>query len=452
MPFRTRLFMAMTTLLIVTLGVAFISLYVVVQRSELQQLDEALFAHAEEEAIVSVAAGGEIKLSSRPGPAGDDGAHLQTYAAVYDNTGPLVTMTPSFSCGPPSLSEIRRPRGEPFDLRCGQHLLRAVFTRIPDHDQQVLLMAVTRRRLDDDGRFFIQTMLIVLVGSVLLAPLVARSLARGLARSQEAIASVARRVASGDLSARVGIISSSQETQQLGHDIDEMIRQLAGLVEAQERFVANAAHEFRSPITALYGELSLAVRRERDAAEYKQIILHALESTRHLKSLAQDLLAQAKIHHRKRDKVRFSLRDLVQGAIKRVEDADPGRAIVFEVEGDSEFTGSLGDCERMFLNLLENAARHATGHVRVRIVDKASSLVEIAVEDDGPGVPPDERAPLFDPFFRGARERASEAIGTGLGLPIARSTARLHGGDVSYDASFENGARFVVTLKREEGD
>lgn len=341
MPFRTRLFMAMTSLLIVTLGIAFISLYVVVQRSELQQLDEALFAHAEEEAIVIVAAAGEIKLSSRPGPPGDDGSHLQTYAAVYETSGTLVTMTPTFSCGPPSFSAIQRPRGEPFDLRCGKHLLRAVFARIPDHDQQVLLMAVPRTQLDDDGRFFVQTMLIVLVGSVLLAAVVARSLSRGLARSQEAIASVARRVASGDLSARVGLSSSSQETQQLGHDIDEMIRQLAGLVESQERFVANAAHEFRSPITALYGELSLAVRRERDAAEYKQIILHALESTRHLKSLAQDLLAQAKIHHRQRDKVRFSLRDLVLAAIKRVQEADPERTTTFEVEGESAFSGSL---------------------------------------------------------------------------------------------------------------
>ena len=185
--------MAMTTLLIVTLGIAFISLYVVVQRSELQQLDEALFAHAEEEAIVIVAAAGEIKLSSRPGPPGDDGSsHLQTYAAVYEANGNLVTMTPTFSCGIPSLAAIQHPRGEPFDLHCGKHLLRAVFARIPEHDQQVLLMAVPRTQLDDDGRFFVQTMLIVLVGSVLLAAVVARGLARGLARSQEAIASVAR--------------------------------------------------------------------------------------------------------------------------------------------------------------------------------------------------------------------------------------------------------------------
>lgn len=442
----------MTTLLVVTLGVAFISLYIVVQRSELQQLDEALFAHAEEEALEIVVAGGETKLSSRLGPTGDDGSRMETYAAVYEADGHLVTSTASFSCGVPAFANVRHPRGEPFDLPCGKLLLRAVFAKIPAHDQQRLLMAVPRTQLDDDRRFFVQTMLVVLLGSVLLAALVARGLSRGLARSQEAIASVARRVASGDLSARVGIHSSSQETQQLGHDIDEMIRQLGGLVEAQERFVANAAHEFRSPITALYGELSLAVRRDREAAEYKEIIEHALESTRHLKSLAQDLLAQAKIQHRKRDKVRFSLREMVLSAIKRVKEADPERNKEFSVEGESAFSGSAGDCERMFLNLLENAARHAKNHVAIRIYDKTPTQVEVAVEDDGPGVPPEERGSLFDPFFRGARERASEDIGTGLGLPIARSAARLHGGDLFYDGSFEKGARFVVVLNREEGE
>lgn len=444
--------MAMTSLLIVTLGIAFISLYVVVQRSERQQLDEALFAHAEEEALEIVVAGGETKLSARLGPPGDDGSHLQTYAAVYQVDGALVTSSASFSCGVPKLDDVRRPRGEPFDLRCGTLLLRAVFARIPAKEQQLLLMAVPRTQLDDDARFFVQTSFIVLLGSVLLAAVVARGIARGLARDQEAIANVARRVASGDLSARVGIDSSSQETQQLGHDIDEMIRQLAGLVEAQERFVANAAHEFRSPITALYGELSLAVRRDREPSEYKEIILHALESTRHLKSLAQDLLAQAKIHHRQRDKVRFSLRDLITRAIERVKESYPERNIAFDVEGESAFTGSQGDCERMFLNLLENAARHTKSLVRVTIHDKTTSLVEVAIEDDGPGVPPEERGPLFDPFFRGARERASEDIGTGLGLPIARSAARLHGGDLFYDGSYEKGARFVVQLKRDEGE
>lgn len=444
--------MAMTTLLVVTLGIAFISLYIVVQRSELQQLDEALFAHAEEEALEIVVAGGETKLSSRPGPTTDDVSRLETYAAVYDLDGHLVTSTASFACGVPDFATIRHPRGEPFDLRCGKLLLRAVFAKIPAHDQQRLLMAVPRTQLDDDRRFFVQTMLVVLVGSVLVAAIVARSLARGLARSQEAIASVARRVASGDLSARVGIHSSSQETQQLGHDIDEMIRQLGGLVQAQERFVANAAHEFRSPITALYGELQLAVRREREPAEYKEIIEHALESTRHLKSLAQDLLATAKIQHRQRDKVRFSLREMMLAAIKRVEEADRERKREYSVEGESAFSGSVGDCERMFLNLLENAARHAKSQVRVRIQDKTPTLIEVVVEDDGPGVPENERASLFDPFFRGARERASEDIGTGLGLPIARSAARLHGGDLTYDETFEGGARFVVILKREEGE
>ena len=101
----------------------------------------------------------------------------------------------------------------------------------------------------------------------------------------------------------------------------------------------------------------------------------------------------------------------------------------------------------MLRNLLENAVRHSPSPGRVLVEATLSTdtgTVEIAVGDEGSGVPEAERARLFEPFFRGADARGSD--GAGLGLAIARSIARTHGGDVHLDATARRGARFVVRL------
>ncbi|NVL83830.1 histidine kinase dimerization/phospho-acceptor domain-containing protein, partial [Escherichia coli] len=119
--------------------------------------------------------------------------------------------------------------------------------------------------------------------SIGLTVLVTWRVVRRLTRGHEAIAETARRVAAGDLGARTALRSGDEEVVQLAHDVDEMVRRLEILVEGQQRFIAHAAHELRSPLTALYGELQLAVRRSRSADEYRATIEEALDSARRLK-------------------------------------------------------------------------------------------------------------------------------------------------------------------------
>ena len=98
---------------------------------------------------------------------------------------------------------------------------------------------------------------------------VATWMVRMLTRNQRRIAEVVRRVAAGDLSARVGALEASGDEARLVRDLDDMIERLSNLFSAQRVFIAHAAHELRSPLTALYGELALALRRSRDAEEYR---------------------------------------------------------------------------------------------------------------------------------------------------------------------------------------
>ncbi len=342
----------------------------------------------------------------------------------------------------------------PFDLVVGHERVRAVFAHVPNHPDLVLLMAATRADLEKDVRSLREVMSVAALASIIFAILVSFSIARGLTRDHAAIAAAARRVGLGHLDTRVALRSGDDETTQLASDIDHMIERLETLVGSQQRFVAHAAHELRSPLTAVYGELQLALRRERTVQDYRAAIEQALGSTRRLIALAEDLLALARLGAEdtsgREDVV---VRDAVERAIEWVKGVAEPRGVRFTVEGGAVtvFARRL-DLERMVRNLLENAVRYSPEGGEVRItIDEAEAAVSIAVADEGPGVPESERPRIFEPFFRSGAAR-TDASGSGLGLPIAREVARAHGGDVvlAEDAGpgRTSGARFVATVSR----
>jgi two-component system heavy metal sensor histidine kinase CusS len=251
------------------------------------------------------------------------------------------------------------------------------------------------------------------------------------------------------------------ETGQLVTDINEMITRLEALVTSQQRFIAYASHELRSPLSVLYGELSLALRKPRDAAEYREAIQAALESTRQLKQLAEDLLTLARVANTYRDTARLlSVPELLQAASRKV--APPQREAEWLATdlADCEVRGVDLDLTRLFVNLLENALRYtpAGKHVYVR-ARAQEDRVRVWIADEGPGIAASERERVFEPFYRGERDQGSSEGGAGLGLTIVREIARTHGGSVRVADAAERdpawgreGACFVVELPRGRGE
>jgi two-component system heavy metal sensor histidine kinase CusS len=319
-------------------------------------------------------------------------------------------------------------------------------------------MGATRAELEKDARFLREVMSVAALMSILFAILVSYSIARGLTRDHEAIAQAARRVARGQLDARVALKTSDDETAQLAEDIDRMIERLETLVGSQQRFVAHAAHELRSPLTALYGELQLALRRERTPDEYRGAIGQAIDSAKRLITLAEDLLALARLGADPDDARHddtLDVREIVERAISWAQGGATARNVTFEVEGDSGIVvGRRIDLERMVRNLVDNAVRHGPEGSVVRIVlSKREDFADIEVIDAGPGVAARDRPRIFEPFFRSDGVRSEES-GSGIGLSIAREIARAHGGDIvltDRGGSAEqdgSGASFVATVSR----
>ncbi len=205
------------------------------------------------------------------------------------------------------------------------------------------------------------------------------------------------------------------------------------------------SHELRTPLTVLQGELEVALRRDRSDREYRRTIETALAEVEGLQRLVTSLLVLgSKATQRHFESVDAGA--LVSERVVQLQSRHPEREFVLDVDDDVIVRGDPMLLERAIDNLLENAAVHSVAGGAIRIgVRRDGAGAEVSVADDGPGIPAARREQVFERFFRGPETGARRIPGAGLGLPVVRWIARVHGGDVTLDGS-ESGARFELRL------
>ncbi|MGP3960826.1 sensor histidine kinase [Nonomuraea sp. 3N208] len=248
------------------------------------------------------------------------------------------------------------------------------------------------------------------------------SVGRALAPVAAIRAKVAH-ITARDLHQRVPVPSSKDEIAALASTVNGTLDRLETAVETHKRFVADAAHELRSPIATLRARLELA--------EPSELTREALADIERLQSLAADLLMLAKLDAG--EPLRSAELDLGQVAAEeslRVQ-RRPEVRVELDIEPDVVMKGSRAHLDRLVTNLTDNAVRHAASTVCVRVHAEADEAV-LEVLDDGPGIPFEQREAVFDRFTRLDEARARDAGGAGLGLPIARDIAALHQGSLVY--------------------
>lgn len=206
--------------------------------------------------------------------------------------------------------------------------------------------------------------------------------------------------------------------------------------ERQRTFVADAAHELRSPLASLLTSLEVAARHPASYPSDELVTDLAADAAR-LQTLVEDLLLLARVGARVLRPRELDLREVVTGVAGTLPTTGP----TVRIEGEGGAHGDQDAVDRVIRNLLENARRHAAGEVLVTIAEGS-----VLVDDDGAGIEPAQRERVFERFVRLEESRERDAGGSGLGLAIARELAREQGGDVVLEESPLRGLRAVLSL------
>jgi signal transduction histidine kinase len=244
-----------------------------------------------------------------------------------------------------------------------------------------------------------------------------------------------------DLHQRVPVPESRDEIAALARTVNATLDRLQTAVEQHKRFVADAAHELRSPLAVLRARLELAdPGAEAPAAE-------ALADVERIQALTADLLLLARLDAG--EPVREQEVDLGQVVAEEAARPRPrpGVPVHLDIAADVLVRGSADQLARLVANLVDNAVRHAATTVAVRLMTDGSRAV-LEVVDDGPGIPPQHRETVFDRFTRLDQARARDHGGSGLGLAIAREIATAHHGTLTAAPTIPagSGARLRAVL------
>jgi signal transduction histidine kinase len=276
---------------------------------------------------------------------------------------------------------------------------------------------------------------------MLLTGLATWLLAGRALRPVRAITEQTGRIRAGTLHERVPVPASHDEISALAGEMNDMLDRLYRDDRRRRQFVADASHELRSPIASIHTQAEVALAHV-DDGDTRELAAGVLAEAERLGTIVDDLLALAR-----HDEALappggvVDLDDLVIAAAART------RRVPFDTRQVSggQVRGRPDELTRTVNHLLDNAARHATTTVRVSLTTEGDR-VELAVDDDGPGVDPADRERIFERFVRLDEARVRDDGGAGLGLAVVTTVVTAGGGSVTVTESDLGGARFVATF------
>jgi signal transduction histidine kinase len=286
---------------------------------------------------------------------------------------------------------------------------------------------------------------IIALPLVLVAPAVFL-LIRPLERRIRALSDTADRFGQGDLETRAPV-DAKDALAGLAGAFNRMAERIGGLVTGQRELLHAVSHELRTPLARAFFILDDAETAP-TVAEKNEHLKRAEAALADLNDLVEELLTFVRLEADQVDAMREDID--VDGLLNDV--AGMGRDLRADVEIKVEPSGVRVRAvpryfKRAVLNLVTNAVRHANRAVTLSSVEEAR-WVEVFVDDDGPGVPPEDRARVFEPFTRVDSSRSAEIGGVGLGLAIVARVVALHGGEAAALDGPNGGARFRLRFPR----
>jgi two-component system, OmpR family, sensor kinase len=293
----------------------------------------------------------------------------------------------------------------------------------------------------------------------MLATVAAWVLRQGV-RPLVAMTATAEAIAQGALSERVADTDQRTEAGRLGHALNRMLTRIEDAFAARaasegrlRRFVADASHELRTPLTSIrgYAELYRAGGLP-PGADLDEALRRIEEEAQRMGGLVEDLLTLAKLDEgRPLDRGPVDLAAIAEDAARDARAVEPDRPITITAE-PVEIIGDEARLRQALGNFLANARTHTPPGTPVHVtVSRRGDAAVVEVADEGPGMPPEVAARVFDRFYRADPARARPRGGSGLGLAVVAGIAAAHGGAAEVDADPGAGSRFRLRLPLPDG-
>jgi two-component system, OmpR family, sensor kinase len=337
------------------------------------------------------------------------------------------------------------PDGDRYRVRASQ----------VDDVNAVLVVATTLADVDATLDRLLLIMLLVTIGVLIALTALGLWVVRLGLRPLTDIEATAAGIAAGDLSRRVERAEPDTEVGRLGIALNTMLGQIESSFRAQEaserrlrRFVADASHELRTPLAAVRAYAELFTRgAARRPADLERSMTGITRESERMSLLVEDLLLLARLDEgRPLERELVQLDEVVSEAVETARTVEPERPIETSIEP----AVVLGDRDRLRQivdNLLSNVRNHTPPETPVTVrLDSPNGAAVIAVEDEGPGLSPEEAERVFERFYRADESRSRASGGVGLGLAIVAAVAQAHGGDVAAESDPGRRTSFTITL------
>lgn len=290
------------------------------------------------------------------------------------------------------------------------------------------------------------------VAMLFIAPLVGYWLAGRAIRPLAEIIETTDRIRPERMDDRLPIRGTGDELDELSETINGLLDRLAVYLKNNREFLANAAHELRSPLAAVHSAIEVALGQQRSASEYEDLLGQVIERTNSLTNLINQLLLLAETES---ERLRVpnegaDLREIARRTVDMFEPVAETRNIelVFQGPAPLQVMGDSRHLRQVAMNLVDNALKFTPDGGRVDVELRSDALTQQAilrVRDTGMGIQPEELPHVFDRFFRGKVARHRK-VGNGLGLSICHSIATACGGAIQVDSRLGQGTTFTVRL------
>lgn len=338
-------------------------------------------------------------------------------------------------------------------IELGEESYRLLTTPFSARDTD--LIALTTRHRGEEAELLRSVAAMLWIGAPLwiaMSGLAGWSLVRKSLAPVAVMSAEAAVIGSADVTKRLRVANPGNELGFLATTFNALLDRLATTIEQQRRFMADASHELRTPISIVRGEAEVALTRPRSVEELRDALSIIQQQSVQLTSVVDDLflLARADAGQRMLAPSRFYLNELLADAVAAVRTSAAGKEITLDIDAseDIEIFADERLLGRLFVSLLDNAVKYTPrgGHVAISLSCDPTRC-QVAVRDSGRPIAQEERERIFERFHRG---ESRDTEGAGLGLSIARSIAQLHGGhlDLVPDIDTGNGNIFRTDLPR----